>query len=159
MIDGQNADDSKDFRPGAKAARELGIRSPLQEAGMTKEGIRSLSKEMGLPIWDKPAQTCLSTRIPYGTKITSGALQRIDNAENFLLALGVKQLRLRVHDDIVRIEVPREDFGLLLDTAISERITAHLKGLGFRYITLDLEGYRQGAMNEVLAKPKMAAHA
>lgn len=159
VIDGQNADDSKDFRPGAKAARELGIRSPLQEAGLTKAEIRAASKDMGLPTWDKPAQPCLSTRIPYGTKITSDALKRIDDAETFLLALGIKQLRLRAHDDIVRIEVAREDFALLLDPEISQRISSHLKELGFRYITLDLEGYRQGAMNEVLHKPKVAAHA
>ncbi len=158
VVDGQNADDSKDFRPGAKAARELGIRSPLQEAGMTKEEIRLHSREMGLSTWDKPAQPCLSTRIPYGTKITSNALQRIDDAEAFLLALGVKQLRLRAHEDIARIEVLPEDFCLLLDPEIAVRVTARLKEMGFRYVTLDMEGYRQGAMNEVLGKKKVVMH-
>lgn len=158
VIDGQNADDAKDFRPGAKSARELGIRSPLQEAGLSKEEIRAISFEMNLPSWDKPSHPCLSTRIPYGTTITSGALQRIENAENFLFSLGVGQLRIRAHQDIARIEVLAEDFSLLLDPEVNQRVTAHLKGLGFRYITLDMEGYRQGAMNEALKKPKVAAH-
>ena len=156
VIDGQNADDRKDFRPGAKAARELNIRSPLQEADLTKEEIRQLSFEMKIPSWDKPSHPCLSTRIPYGTTITSGALKRIDNAEDFLLSLGVKQLRIRDHGDIARIEVAQEDFSLLLDPEVSQRVVAHLQNVGFRYVVMDMEGYRQGAMNAIFKKSKAA---
>ncbi len=157
VIDGQNVDDAKDFRPGAKAARELGIRSPLQEVGLTKENIRSLSKKLDLPTWNKPAEPCLSTRIPYGTTITSQRLDRIENAEDFLRNMGLERLRLRTHDEIARIEIPPEDFSRFLEPEINKIAIGHLKSLGYKYITLDLEGYRMGAMNEVLSK-KTVSH-
>ncbi len=157
VIDGQNLDDAKDFRPGAKAARELGIRSPLQEVRLTKEVIRSLSKKLDLPTWNKPAEPCLSTRIPYGTTITSQRLDRIENAEDFLRNMGLERLRLRTHDEIARIEIPPEDFSRFLEPEINKIAIGHLKSLGYKYITLDLEGYRMGAMNEVLSK-KTVSH-
>lgn len=149
VLDGANADDVSDYRPGRIAGKELGVRSPLLEAGLTKEEIRLLSKAMDLPTWDKPSFACLSSRFPYGHRITIEKLSQVDQAEAYLRELGFKQLRVRHHEQIARIEVPRTEFkrmtGELLDSIINE-----LKCLGFVYITLDLEGIRSGSMNEVL---------
>ena len=137
------------------------------EAGLTKDEVRQFSKEMGLPVWDKPAQACLSSRIPYGTPVSVEALTQIGRAEAFLRELGFKQLRVRHHDTVARIEIEPEDFSLVLDSALRERITRQFKSLGYAYVTLDLTGFRSGSMNEVLspstktstsAKPRQAAN-
>jgi len=148
VLDGANYDDQFDHRPGMKAGRELGIRSPLKEAGLTKEDIRQLSRLMGLATWDKPSFACLSSRFPYGEQITKEKLVVIGQAEDFLLRLGLKQLRVRHHGTIARIEVLPQDFQLIL-TKVG-LITAALKQFGFTYVTLDLDGFRSGSMNEVL---------
>jgi uncharacterized protein len=152
VVDGSNYDDLRDFRPGMKAAAQFGVRSPLKEAMLTKEEIRTLSKEMNLPTWDKPPQPCLSTRFPYGAKITREKLSRVELAEEFLTGFGIKQLRVRVHGDIVRIEVSREDMPIFLDEDKSKEIADRFKALGYTYITLDIQGYRMGSMNEPLKR-------
>jgi len=154
VADGSNYDDLNDFRPGMKAASQFGVRSPLKEAMLTKEEIRTLSKEMNLPTWDKPPQPCLSTRFPYGAKITREKLSRVELAEEFLMGFRVKQLRVRVHGDIARIEVPREDMRIFLDEDISKEIVDRFKALGYTYITLDIQGYRMGSMNEPLKRER-----
>ena len=150
VVDGSNCDDERDFRPGMRAAIESGVRSPLREAGFTKEDIRALSKEMGLPTWDKPPLPCLSSRFPYGTRITKERIMRVAVAEEFLTDLGIWQLRVRDHDNIARIEVPRADMPIFLDEKISKNILEKFKALGYTYVTLDLQGYRMGSMNEPL---------
>jgi len=152
VADGSNYDDLSDFRPGMKAANHFGVRSPLMEAKLTKKEIRTLSKEMNLPTWDKPPQPCLSTRFPYGTTLTREKLSKVENAEKFLRGFGVKQLRVRVHGDIARIEVPREDMPILLNEDSSRKIVDRFKSLGYMYITLDIQGYRMGSMNEPLKR-------
>jgi uncharacterized protein len=148
VVDGANADDEGDYRPGQRAARELGIRSPLQEVGLTKEEIRALARELDLPNWDRPAFACLATRVPYGTSLTEAVLARIDAAERRLHALGFRQYRVRHHGDVARVEVPLGAFDRLL--AQREALVAALKAAGYAYVTLDLEGFRSGSMNEVL---------
>ena len=152
VADGSNYDDLNDFRPGTRAASQFGIRSPLKEAMLTKEEIRALSKRMNLPTWNKPPQPCLSTRFPYGTKITREKLSRVERAEEFLAGFGVKQLRVRVHGDIARIEVPRGDMHIFFDEDIAKEIVDKFKALGYAYVTMDIEGYRMGSMNEPLKK-------
>ena len=154
VIDGSNCDDDKDFRPGMRAAAEFHVRSPLKEAGLTKDEIRILSKEMNLPTWDKPPLPCLSSRFPYGTKITREKVSRVASAEEFLVDLGIRQLRVRDHDNIARIEVPRAYMPMLLDEQISKKIMEKFKTLGYTYVTLDLQGYRMGSMNEPLKKTR-----
>ncbi len=149
VLDGSNYDDLSDHRPGAQAALEFGIRSPLQEAELSKAEIRILSQEMGLKTWDKPPLACLATRIPYGEKITKERLKRIDQAETFLLQLGLKGVRVRDHNSIARIEMTKEDIPRLLEPNCTEKIAVHLKSLGYTYITVDLEGYRTGSPNEI----------
>jgi uncharacterized protein len=151
VANGTNVDDLGDFRPGLDAAKQHGARSPLVEAGLSKAEIRSLSKDLGLPTWDKPAQACLSSRIPYGTPVSVEALTRIAKAEEFLRRLGIGQLRVRHHGTVARIEVEPVDFAALLDVAVRKRITQHFRSIGYAYVTLDLEGFRSGSMNEVLA--------
>ena len=150
VVDGSNYDDMGDFRPGMRAASELGIRSPLKEAALAKDELRALSKAMNLPTWDKPPQPCLATRFPYATRLTREELSRVALAEEFLAGLGIKQLRVRVHGDVARIEVSREDMPLFLKEDISKKIVNRFKSLGYTYITLDIQGYRMGSMNEVL---------
>ena len=147
VLDGSNRDDTSDFRPGMKAAEEFGVRSPLREAGLGKEDIRRLSKEMGLKTWDKPALACLASRFPYGTEITGERLKVIDAAEAFLRSLGITQVRVRHHNDIARIEVPADEIGRLTREESRQKVIQGLKGLGYRYVTVDLEGYRTGSMN------------
>ena len=151
ILIGLNFDDLGDFRPGTKAAQEKGARSPLQEAGLTKAEIRILSRHLGLPTWNKPAFACLSSRFPYGEDITRKKLTQVDLAEEFLRSLGFYQFRVRHHQTIARLEIDPADFKRFLDTRIRDQIVAKLKELGFAYITLDLQGYRMGSMNEVLA--------
>ncbi len=148
VLDGTNFDDQDDFRPGRRAAVEAGVRSPLLEVGLTKEEIRLLSKELGLPNWDKPSLACLASRIPYGIPITTEILERINRAEEFLLSLGPRQVRVRHHREVARIEVEPQDMERLLRRR--EEIVAKLKDLGYAYIVLDLEGYRVGSLNRRL---------
>lgn len=150
VADGSNYDDLSDYRPGMKAVREFKVRSPLQEALLTKEDIRLLSKEMNLPTWNKPSNSCLATRIPYGDKITLEKLKRIDQAEIFIHHLGFEQVRVRYYNKLAKIEVGEKDLLLFLEKDLKERIIFKLKKLGFSYITLDLQGYRSGSMNEEL---------
>jgi len=146
VVDASNRDDRKDYRPGRFALRELGILSPLESAGMTKTDIRALSRKIGLPTWDKPANACLATRIPAGEPITEGKLYSIDAAESILRrAAGLKMARVRCHGDIARIEVPRADIKKLF--GVSAHAIKKFNSLGFRYITVDLQGYRTGSMN------------
>ena len=148
VVDGANADDVGDYRPGSRAAKEYGMRSPLQEVGLTKVEIRALAKEMGLSIWDKPSSACLASRIPYGDPIDEQTLEQIGKAELVLLDLGLRELRVRHHGDVARIEVPLNDFATVLSNR--EHIVISLKDLGYTYVTLDLAGFRSGSMNEVL---------
>lgn len=145
---GANADDTGDFRPGLRAARQLGVVSPLLEAGLTKGDVRAASKAMGLPTWDKPAMACLASRVPYGERITAAKLSRIERAEALLHELGFRECRAREHGTIARIEVPPAQFTRLCERR--EQIVGALKNLGFTYITLDLQGFRSGSMNETL---------
>jgi uncharacterized protein len=149
VLDGCNMDDLGDHRPGRVAAAEHRVRSPLIEAGLTKQEIRVLSKELGLPTWDKPAMACLSSRIPYGTPVTVEALDQVGAAEAFLRGLGFRQLRVRHHGDVARIEVEAEDLAGVIEHR--DRIIRRLKNLGYKYVTLDLSGFRSGSMNDVLA--------
>ena len=148
VVDGANADDVGDYRPGSRAAKEYGMRSPLQEVGLTKAEIRTLAKEMGLPNWDKPSSACLASRVPYGDPIDETILQQIGKAELVLRDLGLIELRVRHHGSIARIELPLKDF----KTAFTHRehIVTEFKSLGYNYVTLDLAGFRSGSMNEVL---------
>ncbi len=150
IVDGQNADDAGDYRPGARAAAELGVRSPLRDAGMTKADIRALSKRFGLPTWNKPAMACLASRFPYDTPITAEALLRVERAEQALRKLGFGQLRVRHHDTVARIEVLPDEIVRLARPAVRGRIVAALRKIGYPYVTLDLSGYRTGSMNETL---------
>ena len=150
VIDGSNADDLKDYRPGMKANLELGIRSPLQEAGFTKTEIRTLSKKLGLPTWNQPALACLASRIPYGTWITPEVLRRIDASETAIRKLGFEQVRVRHHGKIARIELPAGELSDFIKSCTENGIVEKLKSIGYVYITLDMEGYRTGSMNEVL---------
>ena len=154
VIDGSTCDDEKDFRPGTRAAVEFRVRSPLKDAGFTKEEIRMLSKDMNLPTWDKPPLPCLSTRFPYGTQITKEKVVRVGRAEEFLAGFGIRQLRVRDHNNIARIEVPRKDMPMFLDEEISKQIMENFKALGYTYVTLDIQGYRMGSMNEPLKETK-----
>ena len=154
VADASNYDDLADFRPGMQAAQKLGIKSPLKEARFTKAEIRSFSYKMNLPTWDKPALACLASRIPYGTKITRKKLKRVDEGERFLRSLGIRQLRIRDHDGIARIEVAPEEMSLFWQKNMGGLVIKKLKELGYTYVTLDLEGYRTGSMNEVLKKGK-----
>lgn len=150
VADGSNYDDLSDYRPGMKAVRELKIRSPLQEALLTKDDIRLLSKEMDLPTWDKPSNSCLATRIPYQDEITLEKLKRIEQAEDFFHNLGIKQIRVRHHNKLAKIEAREEDMLFLMEEDSRKKMIAKLKKLGFIHITLDLQGYRTGSMNEEL---------
>jgi uncharacterized protein len=148
IVDGCNVDDLGDFRPGQDAARERGARSPLVEAGLTKEDIRTLSRQRQLPTWDKPAMACLASRIPYGTPVTAEALSSIDQAEEFIRSLGVRQIRVRHHDGIARIETDDAGMTVLMSNGNRQAVVLRLEELGYRYVALDLAGYRQGSLNK-----------
>lgn len=150
VVDGSNCDDLADYRPGREAAKELGVRSPLVEAGMCKEDIRQLSRKLGLSTWDKPAFACLSSRFPYGTEITEERVGRVEACEAVLRSLSFCQFRVRYHDDIARIEVRESDFQKILSQDVRSKIINDFKKQGFKYIALDIEGYRSGSMNEVV---------
>jgi len=148
ILDGSTLDDKFDYRPGVKALKELQIISPLKDLNFTKKEIRDLSKKIGLSTWNKSSFACLASRFPYGTTITKEELEKIEKAEDFIRKFGLKQFRVRHHDEIARIEVLKDDFNLILEN--SEKIISYFKELGFNYITLDIEGYRSGSLNEVL---------
>lgn len=148
VVEGSNYDDTGDYRPGLQAISELGIASPLREVGLTKNEIRLLSKEMGLKTWDKPSFACLSSRFPYGERITKEKLEMVDKAEQTLIDMGFRQVRVRHHGSVARIEVNEEEFGRFIDSKIRDEIYSRFKELGFLYVALDLKGYRTGSMNE-----------
>ena len=150
FLDGNNADDAGDFRPGRKAARELGVRSPLLEAGLTKAEIRDLAREMGLPNWDAPSAPCLSSRIPYGTPVTVELLSQVERAERALRGLGLRQVRVRHHDQVARIEVEPADFDTVLQAR--DEVVRALTEIGYTYVALDLVGFRSGSLNAALKK-------
>ncbi len=147
IIEGTNADDVHDFRPGMKAIEELGIKSPLKDAGLTKAEIRELSKKFNIPTWDKPAMACLATRLPVGEEITGEKLRKIEKAEQFLRTLGFKQLRVRMHGNLARIEINPTEFEKIINSGVRDSINAEFTKLGFKYVTLDLNGYKTGSMN------------
>lgn len=150
VLDGTNIDDESDFRPGARAVSELNIRSPLRELGFTKERVREISRDLGLPTWDKPSYACLASRVPYGTELTLEVLGQVEAAECILHELGFVQCRVRHHGDIARIELMPEDMVAILTTESRNLVLHRFRALGYRYITLDLAGYRTGSMNEPL---------
>lgn len=152
VAEGTNLGDQSDYRPGMRAVRELGVVSPLCEAGLSKAEIRALSRRLGLPGWDKPSFACLASRLAYGETITLEKLRRVEQAEDLLLAHGFRQLRVRVHGELARIEVPPEEIGRLAADGLRQQVCGALRDLGFRYVTLDLGGYRTGSMNEALAR-------
>jgi uncharacterized protein len=150
IVYGVNQDDLGDYRPGQKAAKLHQVKAPLVDAGLSKAEIRELSRQAGLPTWDRPAAACLSSRIPYGTPVTIQNIKTVEVGEEEMKALGFRQFRTRFHGELVRIEIAREEMGRALDPKMAARFTAIFKGLGYKYVTLDLEGYRQGSLNEVL---------
>ena len=152
LLDGSNYDDRGDYRPGVRAGRELGVRSPLREAGLSKAEIRLLSREMGLPTWDKPSLACLASRFPYFTPIERRTLLKVGRAEDIVRGLGFTQVRVRHHGDIARVELRPEEFKNIMSEKVRTRVITGLKKLGYSYITLDLQGYRTGSLNEPLRK-------
>jgi uncharacterized protein len=152
ICDGTNADDVGDYRPGRQAARELEVRSPLLECGMTKADIREMSHRAGLPTWDEPASACLSSRVPYGQMVTIEKLSAVDKAESALRRMGFRQVRVRHHQEIARIEISEAEMPRALNLETAQKMSVTLKALGFKYVTLDLEGYRTGSLNESLSR-------
>ena len=154
VIDGANADDVGDYRPGRLAASEKNVRSPLIEVGLDKNEIRRLSKKLKLPTWSQPSSPCLSSRIAYGVPVTIERLSKVERGEQILREFGFREFRVRVHDELVRLEIAPEEMKLALDLNVTEKLAAQFRKLGFKYVTLDLHGYRSGAMNEVLETGK-----
>jgi pyridinium-3,5-biscarboxylic acid mononucleotide sulfurtransferase len=154
IFDGSNTDDIGDYRPGREAAKENNVRSPLIEVGLSKAELRELSKKHGLPTWDKPASPCLSSRIAYGVPVSIERLSKVERGEDFLRKMGLREFRVRNHDELVRIEISPLEIEKVLDKTIIDSIADKFRKIGFRYVTLDLHGYRTGAMNEVLEKDK-----
>ncbi|HEX8687728.1 MAG TPA: ATP-dependent sacrificial sulfur transferase LarE, partial [Pyrinomonadaceae bacterium] len=150
IVDGSTTDDLGDIRPGRAAASEHGVRSPLVEVGMSKREVRELSRRAGLPTWDKPASPCLSSRIAYGTPVTIERLATVDRGEEIMRSLGFRESRVRHHDELVRLEVAPAELGRALERRTADELARRFRALGFRYVTLDLHGYRAGAMNEIL---------
>ena len=154
IADGTNADDRGDYRPGRQAAREFGVRSPLDDVDLTKADIRELSRRAGLPTWDEPASACLSSRIPYHSEVTGAKLRMIERAEDALRALGFRVCRVRHHDTLARIEIGRDELARAFEPAVRERIVADLTAIGYQHVTVDLQGYRMGSLNDgVLLRP------
>jgi uncharacterized protein len=151
IVDGSTMDDTNDFRPGRAAASEHGVRSPLIEVGLSKREVRELSHRAGLPTWDKPASPCLSSRIAYGTTVTIQRLESVDRGEEIMRELGFREFRVRHHDNLVRVEVAPSELDHALQRPVIDELARRFRGLGFKYVTLDLHGYRSGAMNEVLS--------
>ncbi|MEX1046031.1 MAG: ATP-dependent sacrificial sulfur transferase LarE [Actinomycetota bacterium] len=147
VVSGANLDDLGDFRPGLRAAEEHGVRHPLVEAGFTKSDVRNAARSLGIPTWDKPASACLSSRVAFGVRITVDELSKVGRAERVLKDLGFRQVRVRVHGDLVRVEVEPDEVSRLADPGVRDRVVGELKLLGYRFVTLDLEGFRSGSMN------------
>ncbi|MEE9603953.1 MAG: ATP-dependent sacrificial sulfur transferase LarE [Candidatus Scalindua sp.] len=158
VADGANLDDMEDYRPGLEASKELGVKSPLKEADMTKKDVREASKMLNLPNWNKPAYACMSSRFPYGQSITEEKLKMVSEAEKYLRGLGLEQFRVRHHETIARIEVLPEDIHILTNSSTRDELLSKFKEIGFTYVTLDLEGYRSGSMNEVLSTSATQNH-
>jgi uncharacterized protein len=159
VIDGGNQDDHRDYRPGIMAIQELGVRSPLSEAMLSKKDIRALSKQLNLPTWDKPSYACLASRIPYHSPITPEKLSQVEAGEEFLRELGMSgQIRVRHHNEIARLEMDAQDLRQFMQSALRKRVTEFFKGLGFKYVTLDLEGYSMGSLNRVIAAAQKERH-
>jgi pyridinium-3,5-biscarboxylic acid mononucleotide sulfurtransferase len=154
LVDGANLDDTADYRPGMKAAASLGVKSPLAEAGIGKEEVRSIARRLGLPNWDLPSSPCLSSRFPYGETITASKLQMVAAAERGLRALGLKQVRVRHHGQLARVEVSSDDIARAAGETVRHTIVSLLRDLGYIYVTLDLEGFRSGSLNESLRQPE-----
>lgn len=154
ILDGANTDDSGDYRPGRQAAIEKGVRSPLVETGLSKEEIRYLSKKQNLSTWDNPASPCLSSRIAYGLPVTIERLSKVERGEAFLRSLGFREFRVRVHDELVRLEIASGELESALNIEMSGKLADKFRNLGFRYVTIDLHGFRSGAMNEILDNQK-----
>ncbi|PYR76453.1 MAG: ATP-dependent sacrificial sulfur transferase LarE [Acidobacteria bacterium] len=150
VVDGNNADDRGDYRPGRQAAREFGVRSPLDEVNLTKTEIRELSRRAGLPTWDEPASACLSSRIPYNSAVTGDKLRMIERAERVLREFGFRVCRVRHHDDLARIEIGVDELPRALEPALTARIVSAIQALGYRQVTIDPRGYRMGSLNEGL---------
>lgn len=150
VLDGANADDLADYRPGRQAAREHNVKSPLAELGISKSQVREIAKELELPNWNKPASACLASRIPYGTEVTRETLAQVEQAEEILRDAGFLQFRVRHHDSVARIEIPPDEFSRIVDAR--ESITAQMKQLGYKFVSLDLDGFRSGSMNELLVQ-------
>ncbi|NLK00291.1 MAG: ATP-dependent sacrificial sulfur transferase LarE [Clostridia bacterium] len=150
VVEGSNRDDVMDYRPGIRALQELGILSPLREAGLTNREIRLLSKKMDLPTWDKPSNACLASRFPYGERITLNKLKQVEEAEDLLKSLGFEQCRTRCHQSIARIEVPKKDFEKIMDPPTREMITEGFRSLGFTFVALDMDGFSSGSLNKLL---------
>jgi uncharacterized protein len=157
IIYGVNCDDLGDYRPGQQAAKRHQVKAPLVEAGLSKAEIRELARQAGLPFWDRPAAACLSSRIPYGTAVTPERVKTVERGEEAVRALGFRQFRVRYHGELVRLEFAREELARALDLEIAARLVEIFKPLGFHYVTLDLEGYRQGSLNEVLRKTRTSS--
>jgi uncharacterized protein len=166
VADGSNADDRGDYRPGRQAAREFGVRSPLDEADLTKADIRELSRRAGLPTWDEPASACLSSRIPYHSEVTDEKLRMIEQAESVLRSLGFRVCRVRHHDPadkagrgvLARLEIGRDEMPRVFDPAVMDRIVSELRTIGYRHVTIDLQGYRMGSLNEGVTLRQVSAH-
>ena len=159
IADGTITDDLGDFRPGMKAKTEKHVRSPLLEAGFSKNDVRQLARELGIPTWDKPSFACLASRFPYGLGITKENLMKVDDAESFLRDLGFRQFRVRHHDDkTARLELGPKELGILMTDGVRDKVVEHLKQLGYTYVTLDLKGYRTGSMNEALSAEEKTRH-
>ncbi|SFC41113.1 ATP-dependent sacrificial sulfur transferase LarE [Butyrivibrio sp. YAB3001] len=154
LVEGSNVDDEGDYRPGLRAIAELSIKSPLREARLTKEEIRFLSQKLNLHTWDKPSYACLASRIPYGDTITREKLGMIEQSEGLLLDMGFRNIRCRMHGNVARIELPPEDFDRFMEKNVRERVYDELTRIGFKYVSLDIKGFRSGSMNEVLAAEK-----
>jgi uncharacterized protein len=152
VFDGSNADDDHDYRPGRKAASLCGVKSPLAECSLSKPDIRILSRKLGLETWDRPAAPCLASRFPYGQRITPELLKKVESAEEFLKTLGMTTVRVRVHGDMARIEMPEEDMPRILEDGLRRRVAEALRSLGFCFISLDLEGFRSGSMNRTVSR-------
>lgn len=151
VLDGANADDRSDYRPGRQAARQLGVRSPLDEADLSKQDIREMAKRLQIPVWEEPASACLASRIPYQTPVTIQKLSDVERAEDVLRTLGFRDNRVRHHGDLARIELPADEIARAASPSLNKRIVNELKALGFLYVSLDLEGYRRGSLNEALS--------
>jgi pyridinium-3,5-biscarboxylic acid mononucleotide sulfurtransferase len=155
---GLNVDDGKDFRPGQRAAAEHHVAAPLRDAGLAKADIRTLARQAGVRVWDKPASACLSSRIEYGRRVTTEALRKVEDAEEALRALGLRRFRVRHHGSVARVEIAEEEMAQALDAAFLRKMAAAVRSAGFPYVAMDCDGYRSGSMNELLPAEKLAAH-